>query len=204
MKGMLVIKGSGLLLVGTLTGCGPTGNGSQAAIASPTRTATAGKEAMPNVGQRPAPSPAKDCRLDESVLFACRIGESSKVAMLCMTRSTMPVTTYRFGDPMHPELTVTDAEAHHSKAFHRTPLTFAGATGGYVYSIENGNVTHAVYAISGDAGLARAGVAVVDATGHKAADLKCDLDSVQETESLDLIRRTRSWAPDPAMATLIQ
>ena len=206
MKRTLALAGTCMLLAATgLAACARTQTGAPVTAAPPHTTAADAAQA-PEGATRPESSKSATpaCPSNEALLFACRIAVSGKPVTLCTRPGTPSATTYRFGDPARPELTFTDADAARADAFHRTPLTFAGATGGYVSSFRNGDVTYALYSISSNEGLARAGVAVVNASGRKTTDLQCDPGSVQETESVDLIRHTRDWAPDPATADAIR
>ena len=206
MKRTLNIAGTSALFIAALASCGrkdpgePDARKPTASRTTPASARISGR--MPDHESTPHATVA--CRSGEALVFACRIAASGKPVTLCTATGAPSVTTYRFGDPASPELTFTDAGKSPASAFHRTPLTFAGATGGYAYSFRNGDVTYALYSISGNEGLARSGVAVVDASGRRTADLECDPASVQETESVALIRRTREWPTDVATANVIR
>ncbi|GAB6197118.1 hypothetical protein [Lysobacter xanthus] len=144
------------------------------------------------------------CAGGTSTLFACRTAGSGKTAALCMRGTSAETAFYRFGTPTHAELRYPANEGAVDASFHRTSLLFAGATGGYAYSFDVTSTTYALYSISGDAGLARAGVAVFNRSGQKIADLACAMETLEESDSVDVIRVTREWSPDPRVAKGLQ
>ncbi|AXK73382.1 hypothetical protein DWG18_14570 [Lysobacter sp. TY2-98] len=135
------------------------------------------------------------CASDEELLFGCTIAASGKSVSLCSTAKTAATTRYRFGTPSNVELEQVSS-AGDTPTFSRTPLMFAGDTGGYAYSFQREGTTYALYSVAGRDDLARSGIAILNADGGKIADLQCAPDSLRETESLDILRATRQWPTD--------
>lgn len=158
-----------------------------------------------STGAQPADTSGIDgCPAGATPVFSCRIAASGKRAALCIGSGAGASASYRFGSRSKTEMRYPGENETASAVFHRTPLTFAGATGGYAYSFRNAGTTYALYSVSGNDGLARAGVAVLDADGRKIADLPCDLETLRETDSLDAIRATRAWSSDPLVDKVIR
>ncbi|WP_133501048.1 hypothetical protein [Cognatilysobacter terrigena] len=147
-------------------------------------------------GAEGKPADALACAEGEELLFGCTIASSGKSVTLCSTARTAAATRYRFGTSSRVELEQVGSTAG-TPTFSRTPLMFAGDTGGYAYSFQHEGTTYALYSVSGRDDIARAGIAVINAEGKKVADLKCEPDSLRETESLDMLRATQQWPSDP-------
>lgn len=174
--------------------------------AVPFDASAAAASGMTSATIKPSSSPAPDidrCPEGTVVVFSCRV-ESGKTVALCLDAATRTHARYLFGNGSTYELTYPASPTPAVQAFHRTSLMFAGATGGYTYSFRNAGVRYAMYSVSGDEGLQRAGVVVVDPSGKRVADLKCTPDSLEETVSPEVIRAIRQWTPDPAAADAVR
>jgi hypothetical protein len=86
--------------------------------------------------------------------------------------------------------------------FERTPLTFAGGTGGYALSVSRGDEVHVIYSISGDGQLLRQGVMRTDVNVERVlAHTECRPGSVVESEDGAILDAVRAW---PAQQRLEQ
>ncbi|MGJ7904668.1 hypothetical protein [Lysobacter sp. 1R34A] len=84
-----------------------------------------------------------------------------------------------------------------ARRFKRTQLGFAGNTGGYAYSFEDGGRKRIFYSVSGEMGLEEQGVMVVaDGAEKPETALTCEKDSVVRNEDNVLFKFTRSWDRD--------
>ena len=144
------------------------------------------------------------CASGENVVFSCALGNSNRVASLCLPSDATPTAkSARYiegpiGSPqvaliqgMPPDVPVT---------FARTPLTFAGGTGGYALSVSRGDEVHVIYSISGDGQLLRQGVMRTDVNVERVlADTECRPGSVVESEDVAILHAVRAWPAQPRL-----
>lgn len=139
------------------------------------------------------------CAAQESVLFSCET-QTGKGVSLCASGDVgqhSGYLYYAYGSPAKPEF-VFPAEKRPPIDFRRTQLGFAGSTGGYAYSFENGGYRYVVYSISGAAGREEQGVLVSAGEPRTAiASQPCREGSVIEDGEARLLDLTLRWPVDP-------
>ena len=138
------------------------------------------------------------CAAQEAVLFSCETTKGKQVS-LCASRGVSADQGhlyYAYGSPENPEL-VFPGEKRPPTDFKRTQLTFAGSTGGYAYSFENGGYRYIVYSVSGDEGLEDQGLLITHGDARKAVSaLSCSKGSVIEDDDTALLDLTLTWPSD--------
>jgi hypothetical protein len=138
------------------------------------------------------------CAKQEVVLFSCATSKGKR-ASLCASRGVSAeqgYLYYAYGLPGNPEL-VFPGEKRAPADFKRTQLTFAGSTGGYAYSFENGGYRYIVYSVSGAEGLEDQGVLITKRDARKAISaLSCSKGSVIEDDDTALLDLTLTWPAD--------
>lgn len=198
-------------------GCGgdtaPAGSGLAETAAPPAAGST-------STTSRPAPA-AKDtsdtaqvldtaeghthCRPGEATVFSCTLEDTRRTVSLCLAHPGEPNATARFVSGLigAPDITISREDAAGSGAlFERTPLTFAGGTGGYAYSFEQSGQVQILYSISGSNGLERQGWMLTDAAVSTAAvDHVCASGTVVQSDDIDMLRQVRRWPAQPRLAT---
>lgn len=139
------------------------------------------------------------CHSNEQVLFACAFANGKRVSMCVDTGAgdQAGITRYAYGTRSQPELVVTNSPKP-AASFKRTHLMFAGDTGGYAYSFQNGDAHYVLYSISGADGLGRQGVVALTASGE-ALELQCEPGSVVDSEDQALLGLTTQWPSDEAL-----
>lgn len=165
-----------------------------AAVATSTVNDAAAAPAVP-VSAPPAAARSM-CAAEEAVLFSCETTKGKQVS-LCASRGVgadQGHLYYAYGSPGNPEL-VFPGEKRPPTDFRRTQLTFAGSTGGYAYSFENGGYRYIVYSVSGDEGLEDQGVLITHGDARNAVSaLSCSKGSVIEDDAL--LDLTLAWPAD--------
>jgi len=168
---------------------------SGAAAATPTASVAA-RPVIPT--SAPAAAERSMCAAQEAVLFSCETSKGKRVS-LCASRGVSAdqgYLYYSYGSPGNPEL-VFPGEKRPPADFKRTQLTFAGSTGGYAYSFENGGYRYVVYSVSGDEGLEDQGVLITKGNARNAISaLSCSKGSVIEDDDTALLDLTLTWPAD--------
>ena len=206
----------GIALLTVLSGCqgGTAANGETSAAPAAATTAateTASQAPAPATAAPavPAPTataaPAGDgrslCAADEDVVISCTLaGAEKKLASLCASKGVTDQSGYVYfaqGTAGHNDYVYPADKSAPARRFKRTQLGFAGNTGGYAYSFEDGGRKHIFYSVSGEMGLEEQGVMVVaDAAAKPETALSCEKDSVIRNEDNVLFKFTRSWDRD--------
>lgn len=208
MKSAYVLN---LALLIALTGCkaatddkAAANDGAEAAVAAaPAASAT---EAAAPAAQPEAPAalvPAADgrslCAAGEDIVFSCKLGDG-QLASLCASKgATLQAGRVYYAqgpDYVFPA----DKGAAGGVSFKRTQLGFAGNTGGYAYSFEDGGRKRIVYSISGEGGQEERGLISVGSGADPSANvLTCEPSSVVDDLDDALFKFTRSWGRDEAI-----
>lgn len=147
------------------------------------------------------------CAPGEHAIFSCVLEGSGRVVSLCMTRADgrhgKTASRYLAGPLGRPDVVLVEgAPPDVPVQFERTPLTFAGGTGGYAFSVGQGDEVHVLYSISGENQLERRGVMRTDTNVERVlADQSCETASIIETESVDALRAIRAWPTHPRLET---
>lgn len=138
------------------------------------------------------------CAAQEAVVFSCETTKGKRVS-LCASRDVSAdqgYLYYAYGLPGKAEL-VFPGEKRPPADFKRTHLTFAGSTGGFAYSFENGDYRYIVYSVSGAEGLEDQGVLVTKGeTRNAISALSCSKGSVIEDDDSALLDLTLTWPAD--------
>jgi hypothetical protein len=171
--------------------------------ATATRAAAPG-DASSIDAQIPASGPDTHCSAQEETIFSCRLEGSDRVVSLCVKSENAESGTgvrYASGPLRKPDVTYPDmAPVSGSPAFERTPLTYAGGTGGYAYSIDQEGQTRILYSISGDDHIERQGEMTTNTDASEAlSDHPCRPDRVTESDDMDVLRLVRRWPARPAL-----
>lgn len=149
------------------------------------------------VSKPPASAPATHCASDEATVFSCRLDRSSDVVSLCLATSGASAgrAYYASGTVGNPALVIPAADAvNPTIRFERTPLAFAGGTGGYAYSFEQVGQVHILYSVSGDEHFERQGLMLVAGdTSAVVSDTACTPGTVVESEDARVLKAVRSW-----------
>ncbi|WP_158549197.1 hypothetical protein [Lysobacter silvisoli] len=203
---------STLALLVALAGCNadtgdqaaPANDSAQATVAA-APAAPATEAAVPAV-QPAAPAalvPAADgrslCAADEDIVFSCKLGDG-QLASLCASKgaSAQSGRVYYAQGPDY--VFPADKGAAGGVSFKRTQLGFAGNTGGYAYSFEDGGRKRIVYSISGEGGQDQRGVMSVGSGADASVNvLTCEPSSVVDDIDDALFKFTRSWGRDEAI-----
>lgn len=146
----------------------------------------------------PAAAARSMCAAQEAVLFSCETTKGKRVS-LCASRGASAdqgYLYYAYGSLGKPEL-VFPGEKRPPVDFKRTQLMFAGSTGGYAYSFENGGYRYVVYSVSGAEGLEDQGVLITKGNARNAISaLSCSKGSVIEDDDTVLLDLTLTWPAD--------
>lgn len=206
----------GIALLTVLSGCqgGTAANGETSATpaaATTTATETTPQAPAPATAAPAAPAPAATqapagdgrslCAADEDVVISCTLaGAEKKLASLCASKGVTDQSGYVYfaqGAAGHTDYVFPADKSAPARRFKRTQLGFAGNTGGYAYSFEDGGRKRIFYSVSGEMGLEEQGVIVVaDGAEKPETALSCEKDSVVRNEDNVLFKFTRSWDRD--------
>lgn len=131
-------------------------------------------------------------------MFSCTLdGPKAFISLCAGPASAAGEQSIRFvsGTLGAPEVEfASDPSGETETRFRRTPLTYAGSTGGYAYSAGQGDEIYVLYSISGDGGLERQGMLVTDVNVERAIlDRACMPGSVVESGNRDLRARIATW-----------
>lgn len=141
------------------------------------------------------------CAVNEDVVISCSLAGENKIASLCASKGVTNQSGYVYfaqGTAGHKDYIYPADKSAPARRFKRTQLGYAGNTGGYAYSFDDGGRKHIFYSISGAYGLEDHGVmVVVDVPATPETVLACEKNSVIETESDALFKFTDSWDHDP-------
>jgi len=189
------------LLLTFAAGCSadafPESSSKGAAVTAPTESKDVA--AAPTVQGSAPPAAARSmCAAQEVVLYSCETTKGSTVS-LCASQGVgadQGYLYYAYGSPGNPEL-IFPGEKRPPNDFRRTQLTFAGSTGGYAYSFENGGYRYIVYSVSGAEGLEDQGVLITKGDArHAISTLSCSRGSVIEDDDTALLDLTLTWPAD--------
>ncbi|BAV97712.1 hypothetical protein [Lysobacter enzymogenes] len=152
----------------------------------------------------PAPAAASDgrslCAAGEDIVISCKVAGSQQLLSLCASKGVSDQSGYVYfaqGEAGKPDYTFPADKSAPAGRFKRTQLGFAGNTGGYAYSFEDGGRKHIFYSVSGEHGLEEQGVLTVAGAADKADSARsCDPASVVRNEDNTLFKFTRSWDRD--------
>jgi len=109
--------------------------------------------------------------------------------------------SYVYGTPSKIELRYPDSPVPPSTAFKRTHLVYAGPTGAFAYSFSRAGVEYVLYSISGAQGFQRQGIlAYIPGAPAPLANLRCEADSVVESEDPALTDLTLGWPENEQLA----
>lgn len=145
------------------------------------------------------------CGPTEHVVFSCAAEGADRVTSVCLGSADTTASTlaarYLDGPVRNPGVVlVQDLPPDVPVRFERTPLTFAGGSGGYALSAAQGDAVHIIYSISGEGQLARHGVMRTDINVERVlADAACRPDSVTESEDANVLREVRAWPLQPRL-----
>lgn len=136
------------------------------------------------------------CASGEHVLLACTLASGTPVS-LCWADAPNGIVRYVHGRREAPEQEHSAREGE-AGAFRRTHLGFAGNTGGYAYSFDDGGRTHVLFSVSGSQGLSRQGIVTLpDGTASPSTAHDCKPGTAIETQDERVIDRTLRWKSDP-------
>lgn len=153
-----------------------------------------------------ATAPAGDgrslCAADEDIVLSCKLA-GGQMASLCASKGVGDQAGYVYyaqGAAGRPDYVFPADKGVHAKRFKRTQLGFAGNTGGYAYSFEDGGRKRIFYSISGEKGLQERGVLTASGDAVKAeAYTACEPGSVIDDIDDTLFKFTRGWDRDAAI-----
>lgn len=137
------------------------------------------------------------CAKADKIVFSCPLAESSKIVSLCAAGNAERYQFYYvFGRPHAPEMTYPAKGQDSTRAFAKSHLMYAGATGGYTYSFINQGYKYILYAVSGT-GFDDGGI-LIQRAGEQTAlkDMKCQPKKITESDD-DLLKATQKWKIDP-------
>ena len=171
--------------------------------------ATAATAATAEAAATPAPAataPAGDgrslCAATEDVVLSCKLA-GGQLASLCASKGISDQAGYVYyaqGAAGRPDYVFPADKGVHAKRFKRTQLGFAGNSGGYAYSFEDGGRKRIFYSISGEKGLQEQGVLTASGDAVKAeAFVACEPGSVVDDIDDTLFKFTRGWDRDAAI-----
>jgi len=174
------------------------------APASAQPDAAAATAATPAAEPAPAPAAASDgrslCAAGDDIVISCKVAGGQQLLSLCASKgvSDQSGTVYfAQGEAGKPDYVFPADKSAPAGRFKRTQLGFAGNTGGYAYSFEDGGRKHIFYSVSGERGLEEQGVLTVAGGADKADSARsCDSASVVRNEDNTLFKFTRSWDRD--------
>lgn len=152
----------------------------------------------------PAAAPASDgrslCAAGEDIVIACKVAGGAQLLSLCASKGVSDQSGYVYfaqGEAGKPDYVFPSDKSAPAGRFKRTQLGFAGNTGGYAYSFEDGGRKRVFYSVSGERGLEEQGVLTVAGDANKAESAQsCDPASVVRNEDNTLFKFTRSWDRD--------
>lgn len=197
--------------------CSQRSDTPSAPSAAKARTASSPSTTLPpeSTGRAPAGKPSTKfvvtaegasgthCSAGERTIFSCRLANDARVASLCIASSNdaAGVARYASGPMGAPDTLITSAGAASGNArFERTPLVYAGGTGGYAYSVERSGQVHVLYSISGEDHLERQGEMVMAANDLSAiSDTPCISGTIIESDDIDVLRQVRDWPARPRL-----
>ncbi|SFK97189.1 hypothetical protein [Lysobacter sp. cf310] len=210
------MKSANLLCVALLTalaGCNaataPADAGAVATEAAPPAPMAAAEPAVPaEVAPAAVPGAAANgdaralCAADEDIVLSCKLA-GGQLASLCASKGVSDQAGYVYfaqGAAGHPDYVFPADKGVHGKRFKRTQLGYAGNTGGYAYSFEDGGRKRIFYAISGESGLEERGLLIANGDAAKAESLAaCEPGSVVDDIDDRLFKFTRGWDRDAAI-----
>ncbi|ALN58155.1 hypothetical protein RDV84_18385 [Lysobacter yananisis] len=140
------------------------------------------------------------CAAGDDVVISCKVAGGAQLLSLCASKgvSDQSGTVYfAQGEAGKPDYVFPADKSAPAGRFKRTQLGFAGNTGGYAYSFEDGGRKRIFYSVSGERGLEEQGVLTVAGDADKAESaLGCEPGSVVRNEDDALFKFTRSWDRD--------
>jgi len=157
----------------------------------------------------PAPAataPAGDgrslCAASEDIVLSCKLA-GGQLASLCASKGVSDQAGYVYfaqGAAGHPDYVFPADKGVHGKRFKRTQLGFAGNSGGYAYSFEDGGRKRIFYSISGEKGVQEQGLLTASGDAVKAeAFVACEPGSLVDDIDDTLFKFTRGWDRDAAI-----
>lgn len=166
--------------------------------------ATAATPAAEPAATAPAAAPAGDgrslCAAGEDIVISCAVAGSKQLLSLCASKGVSDQSGYVYfaqGEAGKADYVFPADKSAPAGRFKRTQLGFAGNTGGYAYSFEDGGRKRIFYSVSGERGLEEQGVLTVAGDANKAESAQnCDPASVVRNEDNTLFKFTRSWGRD--------
>lgn len=171
-------------------------------VPAPTAAAVEADPATAAVAAAPAGDGRSLCAADEDVVLSCKLA-GGQLASLCASKGVSDQAGYVYfaqGAAGHPDYLFPADKGVHAKRFKRTQLGFAGNTGGYAYSFEDGGRKRIFYSISGESGLQEQGVMIASGDAAKAESLAaCEPGSVVDDIDDTLFKFTRGWDRDAAI-----
>lgn len=142
------------------------------------------------------------CAAGEDIVLSCKLA-GGQLASLCASKGVSDQAGYVYfaqGAAGQPGYVFPADKGVHAKRFKRTQLGFAGNTGGYAYSFEDGGRKRIFYSISGENGLSEQGVLIASGDAAKAESLAaCETGSVVDDIDDTLFKFTRGWDRDAAI-----
>lgn len=157
----------------------------------------------------PAPAataPAGDgrslCAASEDIVLSCKLA-GGQLASLCASKGVSDQAGYVYfaqGAAGRPDYLFPADKGVHGKRFKRTQLGFAGNSGGYAYSFEDGGRKRIFYSISGEKGVQEQGLLTASGDAVKAeAFVACEPGSLVDDIDDTLFKFTRGWDRDAAI-----
>lgn len=196
-----------IALLAALAGCHSPSASTEAVAAAPA-TPVAAPEAAPAAAV-PADTVAPEagaagdgrslCAAGEDIVLSCKLA-GGQLASLCASKGVGDQTGYVYfaqGAAGKADYLFPADKGVHGKRFKRTQLGYAGNTGGYAYSFEDGGRKRIFYSISGERGLQEQGVLTASGDAVKAeAYAACEPGSLIDDIDDSLFKFTRSWDRD--------
>ncbi|KQZ67816.1 MULTISPECIES: hypothetical protein [unclassified Lysobacter] len=211
------MKSANLLCIALLTvlaGCNSSKAPFDAATTAPADAvaATPPAPAMATTAEAaatPAPAataPAGDgrslCAASEDIVLSCKLA-GGQLASLCASKGVSDQAGYVYfaqGAAGRPDYLFPADKGVHGKRFKRTQLGFAGNSGGYAYSFEDGGRKRIFYSISGEKGVQEQGLLTASGDAVKAeAFVACEPGSLVDDIDDTLFKFTRGWDRDAAI-----
>ncbi|WP_157499059.1 hypothetical protein [Lysobacter sp. Root604] len=154
-------------------------------------------------GAAPATGDARSlCAAGEDIVLSCKLA-GGQLASLCASKGVSDQAGYVYfaqGAAGQADYVFPADKGVHAKRFKRTQLGFAGNTGGYAYSFEDGGRKRIFYAISGENGLEERGLLIANGDAAKADSVAaCEPGSVVDDIDDTLFKFTRGWDRDAAI-----
>ncbi|KRA74696.1 hypothetical protein ASD78_10200 [Lysobacter sp. Root667] len=157
----------------------------------------------------PAPAataPAGDgrslCAASEDIVLSCKLA-GGQLASLCASKGVSDQAGYVYfaqGAAGRPDYVFLADKGVHGERFKRTQLGFAGNSGGYAYSFEDGGRKRIFYSISGEKGVQEQGLLTASGDAVKAeAFVACEPGSLVDDIDDTLFKFTRGWDRDAAI-----